>query len=110
MVRDNKFWATISLNLYLICFSHPLLSSGLQVKMPSPPPQPLHILTSVVIRKQGVEVPPVPAPFPIPAPAPVPVPAHPASAAIMAQRVEGRNAEADHRVVPDTLAGMSHKF
>lgn len=69
-------------------------------------PSPLHILTSVVIRKQGVEVPPVPAPFPIPAP----VPAHPASAAIMAQRVEGRNAEADHRVVPDTLAGMSHKF
>lgn len=104
MVLDNKFWATISLNLYLICFSHPLLSSGLQVKMPSP----LHILTSVVIRKQGVEVPPVPAPFPIPAP--VPVPAHPASAAIMAQRVEGRNAEADHRVGPDTLAGMSHKF
>lgn len=82
--------------------------------MPSPPPP--HILTSVVIRKQGVEVPPVPAPAPTPAPAPfpipapAPVPAHPASAAIMAQRVEGRNAEADHRVVPDTLAGMSHNF
>lgn len=47
-----------------------------------------------------------------PVPTLAPVPARPASTATVAQRVEGRNAEADHdhHIVPDTLAGVSQKF
>lgn len=67
-----------------------------------------------------MEVAPGPAPAPVPAPAPaltptptpLLIPTHPAATTIMAQRGEGRNAEADHdhHVVPDTLVGMSRKF
>lgn len=71
----------------------PLLSSVLQVKMPSPRPQVLYRLPSIVNRKSGMEAAPV-----LTRPAPVAV----------AQRVEGRNAVADHvrRINPDTLAGL----
>lgn len=89
----------------------------MQLMMPSCPPQPLHRLPSIAIKKQDVTaalvlvlVPilvPIPAPTPTLAPALVPVPAHPATATTVALRVDGRNAGAghDHRIVPDTLAG-----
>lgn len=82
--------------LLSLTFSHPFLFSGLQVKMPSPRPYPLHRLPSSVTRKPAVEVTPIPAP------------GHPAPVGTVAQRVEGRDAVAHHdrRTIPDTLSGQ----
>lgn len=71
--------------------------------MPSPQHQPLHTLSSIVIRLPGMEEAPVLA-----------VPAHPAlaatAAAAMAWRIEASNTAADHdqRTAPDTVAGLSN--
>lgn len=69
-------------------------------------------MRNIITRKQGIEVAPALALAPFPVPTLAPVPARPASAATVAQRVEGRNAKADHdpHIVPDTLAGVSQKF
>ncbi len=82
-----------------LCFSRPLFPSGLQVKMPSLQPQPLHRLPSTVTRKPSTEA------------ALAPVPARPAPVATMAPRVEGRNAVAIHNrhTAPDTTAGLRLK-
>lgn len=63
--------------------------------MPSPLPQPLHRLHSIITRKPGMGA--------------TPHPARPAPVAAGAQRVEGRNvvADQDHLTAPDTLAGRS---
>lgn len=66
--------------------------------MSSPQHQLLQRLPNIVYIKQGMEA--------------AHVPVRPAPVAPMAQRLEGRNAAADHdrRTAPDPIAGLSDKY